>query len=306
MKNAIVYYYNLKPTNIHQKSRNFYFSFENESYVLMPFDDKTLDINNLYEISLYLFQQGIYVHQFVVNKDGFLVTIINSISYVLLKTYISQQSKITINNIYVFNNILLNEKLSKVKRPGWYQLWIKKIDYFEYQVNQLGKRYPLIRESFSYFVGLSETAIILVRDVAKVDSGIAHERITKDDTLFDLYNPLNLIVDSRIRDACEYFKSCFFNSDDKIDSDLILDEIKIYIQSNRLTVDECILFLGRMIYPSFYFDIYENVLQGKDKEKSLLSVISKINNYEQLLKKIYLYLSSIMSVPEIEWIMTLR
>ena len=77
-------------------------------------------------------------------------------------------------------------------------------------------------------------------------------------------------------------------------------------ENNRLTINSCLLFLSRMFYPTFYFDIYENVLQGKEKEKSLLKVISRINEYEYLLKQIYLYLRSIMNVPEIEWLDNLR
>lgn len=306
MKNAIVFYYNLAPTNIHQKGKSFSFVINSDSYILLPIENDSLDINKLYELSVNLFNQGVYTHQFVINKDRNLITAINNLPYVLFKVYVNDKRKITIDDIYVFNNVLINDNVSKIRRQNWYELWTRKIDYFEYQVNQLGKKHPLIRESFSYFVGLGENAISLVRDIPKVEMKVAHERIGQEDTLFDLYNPLNLIIDTKVRDACEYFKSCFFNTDNFLDKDFLFDDIKFYIENNRLTINECLLFLSRMFYPTFYFDIYENVLQGKEKEKSLLKVISRINEYEYLLEQIYLYLRSIMNVPEIEWLDNLR
>lgn len=36
-------------------------------------------------------------------------------------------------------------------------MWVQKIDYFEYQVSQMGKKYPVIRESSIYYVGLAES-----------------------------------------------------------------------------------------------------------------------------------------------------
>ena len=54
-----------------------------------------------------------------------------------------------LNSIIITNNIDNN----------WDYLWSTKIDYLEYQINQSGKKYPLIVESFSYFVGLTENAI---------------------------------------------------------------------------------------------------------------------------------------------------
>lgn len=306
MKNAIVFYYNLAPVNIHQKGKSFSFTINDENYILLPVENRNSDINKLYEMSLNLFWQSIYVHQFVFNKDLNLITIINDLPYALFKVYINDNRKITLDDIYNFNRSLINDDALKPRQQQWYELWIRKIDYFEYQVNQLGKKHPLIRESFSYFVGLSENAIALVRNIPKAETIVAHTRITQDDTLFDLYNPLNLIIDSKVRDACEYFKSCFFNTNGPLEEEMLFDDIKYYIQNNRLTVDECLLFLGRMIYPSYYFDIYEVILQNNDKEKSLLKIISKVDEYEYLLQQIYLYLRTIMNVPEIEWLEKLR
>ena len=46
-------------------------------------------------------------------------------------------------------------------------MWIRKIDYFEYQISQFGKKYPIIRESFNYYVGLAENGISLLNKAMK-------------------------------------------------------------------------------------------------------------------------------------------
>ena len=52
---------------------------------------------------------------------------------------------------------------------------------------------------------------------------ISHRRIHKKDTLFDLYNPINFIIDVKVRDICEYYKTCF------LDNQNIIDDIKNYL-----------------------------------------------------------------------------
>ena len=41
---------------------------------------------------------------------------------------------------------------------------------------------------------------------------ITHRRIGVNSTMFDLYNPLNLIIDYKVRDVSEYLKDAFFNN----------------------------------------------------------------------------------------------
>ncbi|MEG2311286.1 MAG: hypothetical protein RSB72_01150 [Bacilli bacterium] len=300
MKNAINYYYNLLPNNIHQRNKEFFFNVGVDNFILKPINKELNDINNLYEITLNLLRQNVYTHQFIFNKNNNLITLINEKWYVVLKVYITNKRKIVVNDIVFFSQIIINMDSLKIKRDSWYVLWSKKIDYLEYQVSQLGKKFPLIRESFSYFVGLSENAISLVRDINNIDLKVAHKRIIKSNSLFDLYDPFNFVIDTRIRDICEYFKSCFFEGDD------VFTDIKLYVESSQLTVNECLLFLGRMFYPTFYFDIYEDILLGQKEEKQLLKIINRISDYEILLQEIYSYLKRLMMIPEIEWIASLR
>ena len=297
MKNIIAYYYNLTPDNIHQKNKKFTFEIQNNLYIFEPFTNTQMDINRIYELSLYLFNNGIHVHQLVFNKENNLITLVNDIPYVLLKVYTKDRRQKTLNNLYLFNNIFINSEF--LKKQNWYDLWIKKIDYFEYQISNFDRKYPLIFESFNYFIGLAENAIIMIQDTNKFPLVPAHQRIDYKNNILTIYDPLKLIIDSRVRDTCEYFKSKIF---DGIDSEIIFNEIMDYLKTNNLSNTELRLFLGRFFYPSIYFDIYEKIIQGQEEEKSLLKIINNIDNYETILKKIYSYIRNIINIYEIEWL----
>lgn len=244
MKNALNYYYGLNIEIIHQKEKNYYFQVNNFSYLFLPYDNLD-EISDIYKLNIFL-KQSIPVHEIILNKSNAIVTNINGDNYILLKILVPK-ANIGINDIISLNNINIPIDKSKLRRDDWYNMWVQKIDYFEYQVSQMGKKYPVIRESFNYYVGLAENAIILVKntDPNNLNLGLSHRRI--DNTSFELYNPLNLIIDVRIRDVCEYFKYCFFNNID------ISNELDLFLTYNKLGRDEGRYFLARMLFPTYYF-----------------------------------------------------
>lgn len=299
MKNALTYYYNLNPLDIRQYNKQFKFTVDDQEYVLAPYERNADDINHLYEISVQLFQRQIYCHQFVLNNSRSIITNINNTPYVLLKIYINNNNKIILNDIINFMNNTATTTTNILKRDNWFQLWTEKIDYFEYQISQFGKQYPIIRESFSYFIGLAETGIMFYKNVHNSTNNaffIAHKRIKKDYTMFDLYNPLNFIIDLKVRDASEFFKERFFENHD------VLPEIIYYISYANLTTYDCLMLFTRMLFPTFYFDIYEEIINDGQNEKELLRIINKVNDYEQFLKDLYIYLKTVVIMPDIEWL----
>lgn len=300
MKNTLQYYYGLVTTNIHQFNKRYSFRIEKENYVFMPCDRSVDELKELHQISKLLIRNGIYCHEIILNNSGSMITFINQIPYILMKTYVKQDDIIILSDLIHFQNKTQNMSNSPLlKRNDWYALWTNKIDYFEYQVSQLSKKYPRIRESFSYFVGLAETSISLYKMLAKkeaVSLAIAHKRIHFKDTLFDLYNPLNFILDVPSRDASEYFKSAFMDQDD------IINEIIYYLSYSNLTEYEYQMFFVRLLFPTFYFDIYEDVITGDEKEKELLKATTHVKKYEQMLRQVYQYLRNMIYLPEIEWL----
>lgn len=290
MKNTINYFYDIRPNDVHQSDDTYKFKYDNKLFLLTPYYG---NINNTLEIYAYLIRMNIYCHEIIYNKNNEIVTMINNKPYVLLKIYIINNDRISLQNILSYNI-----QIETDKKCNWYNLWCEKIDYYEYQVNQYGKKYPLIRDSFSYYNGMSETAISLVKtiDINKVNMYIGHNRISKNYNLIDFYNPLNMTVDVKIRDICGYFKNQFFEDFN------IIDDLEKYIISANLTYEESILFFARLIYPSYYFDLYDEIIQGKTSEDKLYYYINKIQDYELFLYKIFVLLSKIYKIPEIEWI----
>ena len=293
MKNAISYYYNITANVIHQTGKTFKFTNNGENYILTTCERE--DIDDIYELSYNLIKQGVLCHQIILNNSNSIITNINNLPYILMKVLVNND-KITLNDIINFNNTIITVKLDNLRRDNWFNLWCNKVDYFEYQVNQMGKKYPIIRESFSYYIGLAEIGISLFKNTNKSEKlSLSHRRILYGQSLTELYNPINLIIDLRIRDVCEYFKSCFFNN---IDVEHIISN---YLYTSNLDETEKILFLSRMLYPSYYFDVYEQIIDGKLDENELKKIINKVDEYELLLRNIYSLLKN-NNFPEIEFL----
>ena len=291
MKNTINYYYNLNINTIHQKEKNYYFKVDNKNYLLLKCSNIE-ELDDIYRLNMYL-SQILPVHRIVLNVNNEVITKINDSNYLLLELF-SNNNKINLNNIIELSNIRIPFSVDKLRRNDWYNLWIKKIDYFEYQLSQIGKKYPLIRESFNYYIGLAENAIILVNniDFNNIPLGLSHRRITN--MSFNLYNPLNIVIDARIRDVCEYFKFCFFNNID------ISMELELFLSYNSFDINEAKLFLARMFFPTYYFDLYEKIIDNEIDESEIKKVIIKADNYEKILKQVYYHFKN--NQINIEWL----
>ena len=239
-----------------------------------------------------ILNKNMYVHPIILNKDNSPLTFFNNSYYVLMKTIYYGQ-KVNLNNIIPFTKIKTD-----LNNNNWANLWSLKNDYLEYQMSMLGRKHPLLRDSFSYFLGLGETAIALANMVDGKSSYnvYAHKRICKNDTTFDLYNPLNIKVDLKVRDAAEYFKQSFFSGND------INIELTNYLNSEVLTTYEYIMFFSRMLYPTYYFDIYEEIITGREDEKNIMKIINKVNDYEIILKSLYKHFKTFLNIFTIEWL----
>ena len=57
-----------------------------------------------------------------------------------------------------------------------------------------------------------------------------------------------------------------------------------------------------MLFPSFYFDMYEKIINGSSDDKELLKITNKIESYQILLRDLYWLLKRNANLPDIEWI----
>lgn len=288
MRNALRYYYNIYCQDIIKINSNYKLLIDDSLYYLVKFEKNITTLCDIYD---YLIKNNVYCHEIIINKDNNFITDIDHDLYILIKVY-SKINKINYMDIANYNLVIGREKCR------WVDLWINKIDYYEYQMDQFKKKYPYLYQTFNYYSGITETAIMLATTVKNnvFDIYIEHDRIYKNTTTLDFYNPLNMIKDVKIRDIAEYFKQQFFYVKNPIIS------VKDYLDYIKLSNDEAILFMSRLLYPSYYFDLYDEIIQNKIDEKKIKPIVNKVNDYEFFLEEIYSYLKIKYNIPEIEWL----
>jgi len=299
MKNVLNYYYNLNPTSIHQVNKNYRCYIDDDEYLLVSCDRDSEVINEIFELSKYLLENQIPCHQIILNKSGEIITIINALPYILLKIFIKNRMT-SIDDLIFFSNFNFNDnEFKRLNKSNWQDLWVRKIDYFEYQVSQLGKRFPIVKESFNYYVGLAENGISLFNNLLpKEDYNliISHKRVKLNDGIMELLNPLNFILDNKVRDLSEFIKEQFFYGN------YSFERAKVDIYKFQLVDEQYIMLFSRLLFPTYYFDCYEDVIHGNVSEKELIKIINKNSEYLKFLRNVYNYLRQFTNMPEIEWL----
>ncbi|MBE6138853.1 MAG: hypothetical protein E7173_03895 [Firmicutes bacterium] len=299
MKNALSYYYNLNPTEIHQINKNYRCYIGKDEYLFTIYNKSEQELTEIYELNILLLNRKIPCHQIILNNQQKIITLINGISYVLLKINIKKRI-IDINDILLFSNLKVEpNKFRRLNKNNWYQMWTDKVDYFEYQITQFGKKYPLIRESSNYYIGLSENAISLLNDIKTTPTQhlvVSHNRIRKNDTTIEFYNPLNFIVDNRIRDFSEYVK------EKVIYGSYSVNQFNHDSYQLQIVDKENILLFSRLLFPTYYFDCCEKIFGGNLDEKEIIKLININNSYFDIINGIYWILIQRGLMIEIEWI----
>ena len=289
MKNLINYYYDLNIKTFKKIDKKFIFELNNKFYEFIPFYG---DINLFYKNYLTVLKSNRYCHEIVFNNQKNILTFYEGNAYLLLRKNLSINNRVDLNEIINYDIPIYNKA-----KLEWKKLWKEKIDYYEYQMSQLSHKYKTIKNSFDYYIGLSENAILLLNYINEEDIKfyMCHRRIEQNEKLDDFFNPLNFVVDNISRDIGEYIKVNFFTDN------LNLTLIYTCINKLRLTETECILLLARLMYPSFYFDLYDKIIQDEIAEEKIKLYTKKNASYETFLKKMYNYLKSNFNIPNIEW-----
>ena len=305
MKDSINYYYNLNIEEVENWDNLYRFKIKNDTFYFVPFKRNINEIDDVINISRELKERKIDVHDIILNKYGKPITNIYNENYILLRPIGDYLEEYSLLDIEKTNNIVhLNNSKSSLYRNLWVKMWSNKIDYFEYQIHELGKGKNIILDSISYYIGLGENAISYANNIIntyKISNNdlitISHRRISVPNYKLNYLNPLNFIFDLEVRDIAEYLKSAFFNNEDALN--LLTSTLKI----KKFTPYSLGMLYARILYPTFYFDIYEKVMNNNENEEELISIIEKTNNYQEFLKKAYLEISKYAILPRIDWIM---
>ena len=305
MEQFLKYFYNIYVEHVFKAYDNYYFYYNDCLYQIVENFRMKEELKDINEIVLVLKKYNYPVSEIIFNNFGNIISNYDSINYVLLKVNANTSKDVEILDMIKIQDLIsLNNRYNKLYRNNWGDLWEKKIDYFEYQIKELGHDKAIILNSFSYFVGMAENAISIVNNTSLKKYSInkltlSHKRINYPNMEIDYYNPLNFIIDLNVRDISEYLKSMFFYSDIAD----VLNNLSLYLEKVKMTEYEANMLYGRLLYPSFYFDIYESVIEDKKDEEELLPIINKVKEYELFLKKTYILLSKYYRLERVEWIM---
>lgn len=294
MKNFIEYFYNMRIDKIVYVDGYYYFVLNGYIYKLYVYDDYK-DVNFLVEVNKRLVGNTL-MSEIIINRNGEAISNYNNNSYILIRIYVNINKIISLEEISYLANSLHRENM----QINWGNLWSRKIDYLEELINENGKKYPVIVDSFNYFVGMAENAISYYNNVGLSENYkyvISHRIIRFNDTVECLYNPLNIIFDYRVRDVAEYLKNAFFRNNLNV-----YYEFKNYLKNNNLSVNEIQLLVARLLYPSFYFDMYDDIIVDEKEEKIIFNVITRLDEYECYLSKIIEYLSVNYGIEDILWL----
>ena len=297
MNNFIKFFYNMKVTNTNFINNYYEFNHNNNYYRLYILNEEynIYNYNNIYTINKELINNTL-MSEIILNKDKNIITTYHNINYILLKINCNINKNITLEEIDYLSKV----KIVNNNKSNWGLLWRKKIDSLEELISENGKKYPQVVNSFNYFIGLSENAISYYNNI-DIDNNmmyyISHKVLRPTDKVDSLYNPLNIIYDYRVRDVAEYIKNSFWT-----DNHNIYNELNNYLYKNNLSLNDVKLLISRVLFPSFYFDLYEDIFNYNKDEKILNNIISRIDEYEEYLNSIIIYFKRFYPIDEIEWL----
>lgn len=295
MKNEINYYYKILPDNLYRDKDNYYFYYNDQIYYLVLYLEEIDSFNMIITIMNEYIKRNVPINSIVLNTEGNYVSDINNKNYVLLKV-VDHNNIYDLNDINKFDKVLKTNKVTEIGYISWDKLWSNKIDYYEEKIININNKD--IKDSFDYYVGLSENAISYVKYTYMEDNyntyTIGHKRFNKK--IDNILNPFNLLIDYEVRDISEYIKYKYF-----YDS-FSFKELEDIINNNRYSIFEIRLLFGRLLYPNYYFDLIDEFLNGNNIDKEIKNVISKINMYEDLLIDVFNYLSEYYPIPKIDWL----
>jgi len=291
MKDIIFINYNLKINNFNKVKNNYYFFYNNESYL---FYEVFNDIQMLKFINNYIKKNNIEAFDIILNNQNEIITKKDNKNYALLKLSGILKYEVKVNEFKYYP--------IEYKACNWGVLWGKRIDYYEIQLRELGIEYQSVLNSYGFFCGLAENAILyynLTLDKFKGEEeivSIVHNRMKYPCYLIDYNNPLNFVIDYSVRDIAEYIKSYLLSEDFELENVfLIIDKLNM----NNLSFN---LLFSRLLYPTFYFDVYDKIILEDGVDNDIISVVTSADKYVDMLNRLYLRYNIKYQMFNVEWL----
>lgn len=290
MKNVLYTFYNIIINELNKDNKNYYFYFNNELYLFYLVEN---DINTIEYVYSFFKNNNLECYEIILNKDNKLITEIQEGKYVLLKIkgITKYEFKFDDFKYYIVDKEPLN----------WNLLWSNRLDYYSLQIRELGYNYQTVLNSYGFFEGLAENAILYYNlSLKKYNEekivAIVHNRMKYPCYAIDYNNPVHFVVDYYIRDICEYIKSYIISEEFILENVIKLLE---RLNTNKLMFN---ILYSRLLYPTFYFDEFDKIILENGVDKDIIPIISKTTIYLDTLRNIYMHFKDKYEMINIEWL----
>lgn len=290
MKNVIYTYYNILIDEINRDKSNYFFYYNGDLFLFYLVENNLETVDTIYNFCL---DKNIDCYEIIYNKDKSLFTNVDGKNYSLLKIKGILKYEVKFDD---FKYYPINYQVN-----NWGKLWSDRLDYYEVQIRELGFNYQTVLNSYGLYSGLASNAIFYYNlSLKKFDDeiivGIVHNRMKYPMYLIDYNNPLNFIIDYNIRDIAEYIKAYVISNG--------YDEKNIIILLERLNLNKLMfnLLYSRLLYPTFYFDVFDKIILEDGVDNDILFVIDKTDDYLSMLRLIYNRFNTKYDMFNINWI----
>ena len=152
MKSDIEYFYNIKIEKLYNKENYYYFYYEFNTYYFIPTTRPIEDFQDIIKVENELANKGIFCHQFINNKEGKIITVLDEIKYVMLKIQMENE-EIDLNQTYF---VVTNDYLS---------LGGDNMKFFTKGVNKYIMDYKLRNVLLAYFEKNNPLPIITTKNI---------------------------------------------------------------------------------------------------------------------------------------------
>lgn len=285
MKNFIFINYDLIVDKIYYKDNyRYFFIGDNKIYIIeCEYDEEY--INNLFELSNYLYFQKVNVNTFLINNNKKCFSVKDKIKIILIKQ--NDLINIDLNYIKLFQN-----RKCFLKDYNIINEWTNEIDTIEKEIIEYNDEFLIIKKSLDYFIGLAENALELINEV-KNDIISNNDSIGHLD-IYDINNPFVFIKTNKMYDISNYIKYKFYKNE------VNYDEIEFIINGNNIY--ENIFLFSCLLYPSDYFKYLKRILLNDLDEKILMKFVNNIEKYNILLQFCQNKMKNVKIVKLVNWI----
>lgn len=276
MKNVIEYFYNIAVNSTTIIDSKLYFEYKNEKYIFEEIDKNKMDI-------ILVTQNYKNFHRIIKNKFNEIISKYIDKNYILFKVMIKENKKICFEELI---NILFTNRVEYIEQDN--EKWDKKMKQMSEYISN--KDNLLYREYYDYYIGLSDNAYNYSKNInyANCLFGLTYRRIEEEYTLYDIYDPCNVIMGPIIKGISTYLKSCFFK-EKKINIERFIDKINY---------DDSLLLISNLLFPTYFYDVFK-----KEKQEELENYISKASCYEKYISNIIDKIKKkYQNIPLIPWI----